>query len=171
LPIMLLIALALKALPDTKEVHHVGLGTFLVGIVCAVMVLHAGDSQVERREMENDALISYEHYQDADLLLDSLNISRDAKILCLYGYAQNGPFIQMKRKGFTVMTNDNNLLETALTWDFDYIVVENDKFKWHFKNNNILLSRLKRIGGNKHLSVCTANNNWIYQEWWQLIYQ
>ena len=69
------------------------------------------------------------------------------------------------------MTNDNNLLETALTWDFDYIVVENDKFKWHFKNNNILLSRLKRIGGNKHLSVCTANNNWIYQEWWQLIYQ
>jgi len=171
LPIMLLIALALKALPDIKEVHHVGLGAFLVGIVCAVMVLHAGDSQVERREMENDALISYEHYQDADLLLDSLNISRDAKILCLYGYAQNGPFIQMKRKGFTVMTNDNNLLETALTWDFDYIVVENDKFKWHFKNNNILLSRLKRIGGNKHLSVCTANNNWIYQEWWQLIYQ
>ena len=171
LPILLLIVLALKALPDTKEVHHIGLGAFFVGIVCAVMVLHAEDSQVERREMENDALVSYEHYQDADLLLDSLNISRDAKILCLYGYAQNGPFIQMKRKGFTVMTNDNNLLETALTWDFDYIVVENDKFKWHFKNNNILLSRLKRIGGNEHLSVCTADNNWIYLEWWQLIYQ
>ena len=143
---------------------------FFIGIICAVMVINAKNSQVERREIEKDALVSYDHYQNADLLLDSLNIPRDAKILCLYGYAQNGPFIQMKRKGYTVMSNDNDLLETAFTWDFDYIIVENEKFMTNFNEKSILLSKLRRIGGNDYLSVCTADNNWIYQEWWQLIY-
>ena len=112
----------------------------------------------------------YEIYQDADLLLDSLNISRDAKILCLYGYAQNGPFIQMKRKGYTVMNNDNDLLETALTWDFDYVIVDNGKYAANFKEKSVPLSKLKRIGGNKYLNVCTADNDGVYYEWWQLIY-
>lgn len=170
LPILFMTALILKALPESEEKQHIGWGAFLVGIACAVMVVNATTTQVERREMEDDALVSYEHFQDADLLLDSLNIPNDAKILCLYGYAQNGPFIQMKRKGFTVMTPDDDLLEAAFTWDFDYIVVENDKFKAYFQGRSVPLSKLKRIGGNDHLSVCTANNNWIYQEWWQLIY-
>lgn len=170
LPLLMMTTLALKALPDTNGRHFVAWGAFVVGIVCTVMILNATQKQVERRDFENDALVSYDHYKDADLLLDSLNISSDAKILCLYGYAQNGPFIQMKRKGYIVMNDENNLLETALSWDFDYIIVENDKYMKHFKDNNILLSRLKRIGGNKHLNVCTPDNNWIYLEWWQLIY-
>ena len=170
LPILLLITLTLKALPKAEETHSLVLSTFLTGVVCTIMIINAKATQVERREMEDLASISYEHYQDADLLLDSLNIPRDAKILCLYGYAQNGPFIQMQRKGYTVMTPEDDLLEAAFTWDFDYIVVENEKYKTFFKDRSIPLSRLKRIGGNDHLSVCTADNKWIYQEWWQLIY-
>ena len=76
----------------------------------------------------------------------------------------------MKRKGYTVMSNEEDLLEAAFTWDFDYIVVENEKFMLNFDDRKVLLSKLKRIGGNDYLSVCTADNNWIYQEWWQLIY-
>jgi hypothetical protein len=170
LPILLLITLALDVLPNHHEVHPLSWGAFLVGIVCAIMVINAKNTQVERRESENEALVSYEVYQDADLLLDSLNIPRDAKILCLYGYAQNGPFIQMKRKGYTVMNNDNDLLETALTWDFDYVIVANGKYADNFKEKSIPLSKLKRIGGNKYLNVCTADNDGIYYEWWQLIY-
>ena len=170
LPILLLITLFLGVLPKTKEGHSLGWDAFLVGIICAIMVINTQNTQVERREYEKDALRCYEIYQDADLLLDSLNISRDAKILCLYGYAQNGPFIQMKRKGFTVMNNDNDLLETALTWDFDYVIVDNGKYAANFKEKSIPLSKLKRIGGNKYLNVCTADNDSIYYEWWQLIY-
>lgn len=170
LPILILLALTLNALSKAKEAHLLGWDAFFVGIVCAIMVINAQSTQNKRREFEKDALLSYEIYKDADLLLDSLNISHDAKILCLYGYAQNGPFIQMKRKGYTVMTNDNDLLETALTWDFDYIIVDNGKYAANFKEKSIPLSKLKRIGGNKYLNVCTADNNWIYLEWWQLIY-
>lgn len=167
LPLLIIIILALKALPKFPMVW----GALSVGAVCAVMLIQVRQEQFNRRVSENYALTSYQHFQDADLLLDSLDISREAKILCLYGYAQNGPFIQMKRKGFTVMSDKDNLLESAFTWDFDYIVIENEKFKAHFKDNSILLSRLKRIGGNDHLSVCTADNNWIYQEWQQFISQ
>ena len=170
LPILLLTILALNALPKSKETHSFEWSGFLIGIVCAIMVFCATKTQVERRDMENVALLSYVHYQDADVLMDSLNIPCDAKILCLYGYAQNGPFLQMKRKGYTVMSNEEDLLEAAFTWDFDYIVVENEKFMLNFDDRKVLLSKLKRIGGNDYLSVCTADNNWIYQEWWQLIY-
>ena len=170
LPILLLVILTLNALPKAREANQIGWCAFLTGVVCTLMVINAKTTQVERWEMENDALVSYEHFQGADLLLDSLDIPRDAKILCLYGYAQNGPFIQMQRKGYTVMTNDNDLLETALTWDFDYIIIENGKYMANFEEKRIPLSKLKRIGGNKHLNVCTADNDWIYQEWWQLIY-
>ena len=170
LPILLLTALTLNALPNFKEDAAIDWGHFIVGAVCAIMVINATSMQINRRNSEQDALVSYKHFQNADQLLDSLNIPRDAKILCLYGYAQNGPFIQMKRKGFTVMTNEDDLLEAAFTWDFDYIVVENQKFMLNFKGRSVPLSKLKRIGGNEHLSVCTADNNWIYQEWWQLIY-
>lgn len=170
LPILFLITLSLNVLPKTEKDHSFGWDAFLVGIVCTIMVINTQNTQDGRREYEKDALRCYEIYQDADLLLDSLNISRDAKILCLYGYAQNGPFIQMKRKGFTVMNNDNDLLETALTWDFDYVIVDNGKYAANFKEKSIPLSKLKRIGGNKYLNVCTANNDWVYNEWWQLIY-
>ena len=165
LPILMIIALAIKALPK----FHAVFGALAVGAVCAVMLMNVRQKQFDRRVSEYYALISYQHFQDADLLLDSLDIPREAKILCLYGYAQNGPFIQMKRKGFTVMNDNDNLLESAFTWDFDYIVVENEKYKAHFKDNSVLLSRLRRIGGNAHLSVCTADNQSVYQDWQELI--
>ncbi len=165
LPLLIMIILALNVFPKFPMVW----GALSVGAVCAVMLIRVRQSQLNRRVSENYALTSYQHFQDADLLLDSLDISREAKILCLYGYAQNGPFIQMKRKGFTVMSHKDNLLESDFTWDFDYVVIENEQFKAHFKDNNILLSQLKRIGGNDHLSVCSADNKWNYQERQQFI--
>ena len=104
------------------------------------------------------------------VLLDSLGISRDAKILCLYGYAQNGPFIQMGRKGYTVMMDDETLLQTAFTWDYDYVIIENDKFIKYFETRRELLSKLKKIGGDNRITVCTPTNNWVYQAAWQFFY-
>ena len=134
------------------------------------MINGAESMQEQRRTQESEGLISYQRFQDSDLLLDSLNIPRDAKILCLYGFAQNGPFIQMGRKGYSVMMDDEDLLRTAYSWDFDYVVIENSKFQQYFKQHQELLSKLKKIGGNGKITVCTANNNWVYQADWQFFY-
>ena len=62
LPILLLVMLTLNALPKAREANHIGWGAFLTGVVCTLMVINAKTTQVERREMENDALVSYEHF-------------------------------------------------------------------------------------------------------------
>ena len=170
LPILLVITLALNALPKWEDKKTWNLAGVVLAVICSIMIVNVRTSQTDRRERETQGLISYVNYQDSDLLLDSLDIPRDAKILCLYGFAQNGPFIQMKRKGYTVMTDDEDLINAAFTWDFDYIVIENGQFAKHLETRREILSKLKKIGGNKHISVCTPTNNWIYQKDWQFFY-
>lgn len=169
LPILIWVAIAIKVLKS----RPLKLGFFAMSIIllaCFFMIPNTAKMQKERREQENEAYISYIHYKDADLLLDALDISRDAKILCLYGYAQNGPFIQMGRKGYTVTWDEDGWLETALGWDYDYIVIENGKFEEHFEAQKEVFTHLKRIGGNGFLSVCQYMPYITCLEPWQFFY-
>ena len=153
LPLLLMVILLLKGtrfhLLLTKTIT-----TLAAVVLCMFWFQGATTMQKERRTRENDGLISYINFKDSDLLLDSLDIPRDAKILCLYGYAQNGPFIQMGRKGYTVTWDEDGWLETALGWDYDYIVIENGKFEHNFEAQKEVFTHLKRVGGNAHISVC-----------------
>ena len=169
LPILLMTTLLLKA----ARINHLTIRIAFIGaavFLCCQWFQGAKTMQEERRKTEDAAILSYIHFKDANLLLDSLNIPRDAKILCLYGYPQNGPFIQMGRKGYTVMEDNDELLEAAFKWDYDYIVIENSKFIHYFDTRREMLSKLKKIGGNDWISVCTPTNNWTYQATWQFLY-
>ena len=166
LPFIFAVALLLRQIQVRRLSTRI-IGATAVVVLCLFWIRGAKTMQEVRRTMEYDGVYSYERFKDADKVLDSLGISRDAKILCLYGYAQNGPFIQMGRKGYTMMWDEEGWLETALSWDYDYIVIENGKFSEHLDKNRELLSRLKKIGGNQHFSVCTPTNNWVYQADWQ----
>ena len=169
LPVLMAAMLLLRAITLRHLTAKVA-GLVAATVLCITWFQGVRTTQEERRKVEYDGLISYLNYKDSDLLLDSLNIPRDAKILCLYGFAQNGPFIQMGRKGFTVMMDDEELLKKAFTWDYDYIVIENGKFTKYLETRRELLSKLKKIGGNNGISVCTPTNNWIYQVDWQFFY-
>ena len=163
LPLLLLLALTLKAIPSGKLNIIIAAECLVVAALAVVMIRNAVETQKNRRLMEYHGLITYNNLKDSDRLLDSLNVPKDAKILCLFGYAQNGPFIQMQRKGYSVMKDEEALIEAAFTWDFDYIGIENSKFELYLERQRNWLSRLKRVGGNKNFSVCTATNNTIYQ--------
>lgn len=169
LPVLLMAMLLLKPLEMRRLWVKIGFAVVAIAL-CCTWFKGAKTMQETRRHTEDAALLSYTHFQDADLILDSLDIPRDAKILCLYGYPQNGPFIQMGRKGYIVMEDDDELLEAAFTWDFDYIVIENAQFAKYFDTRREMLSRLKKIGGNKSFAVCTPTNNWTYQATWQFFY-
>lgn len=163
LPLLLLLALTLKVIPTGKRNIIKMAECLVVATLAVVMIRNVVETQKTRRIFENYAQITYNNFKDSDQLLDALNVPKDAKILCLFGYAQNGPFIQMQRKGYSVMTDDPELLEAAFTWDFDYIVIENSKFETYLERQRDVLSRLKRLGGNDKFSVCTATNNTTYQ--------
>lgn len=163
LPLLLLLALSLKAIPASKRTIIFVTECLVVAILAVVMIRNVVETQTTRRLQENHGEISYNNFKDGDRLLDSLNVPKNAKILCLFGYAQNGPFIQMKRKGYSVMTDDKELIEAAFTWDFDYIVIENSKFETYLERQRDMLSRLQRVGGNGKLSVCTPTHHTTYQ--------
>lgn len=153
LPITLIVALLLSTLPKPNKKVLWGTEFVVVAALCTLMFIKASNTQVARRHLDYYAEDTYKHYQGSDQLLDSLGISRDAKVLCLYGYAQNGPFIQMQRKGFIVMEDDDELLNAAFTWDFDCAVIENDKLSAYSEKRKELFSNLKIIGSNDKISV------------------
>ena len=166
LPIILFIILIINVLKKLPK----GLMPCLVGLVCVVMVINVTKTQVERRDNHDLSHISYVNFKEADRLLDSLGVPRDAKILCLYGFPQNGPFLQMQRKGLTVMWETDNLPDTVADWEFDYVVIEDYQFASHFDERKDLLSRLQKVGRNGKITVCTLSDRPIWTEAWQFFY-
>ena len=168
LPALIIIALLLNVLP--KNLNSNGMICSFVGIVCTIMVFNATKMQTERRDDNDLSHISYINYKDADVFLDSLGIPRDAKIVCLYGFPQNGPFLQMQRKGFTAMWEKNRLPDAIENWEFDYIVIEDYQFVSHFEERKALLTRLKKIGNNGKISVCTLADRPLRHDAWEFFY-
>ena len=149
LPILFIIILIFNKIPEFKNKFAIIAEYLVVAVICVFMIKNVGEMQHQRR-FKNVAVISYENFKDSDVFLDTLGIPRDAKILCMFGYAQNGPFIQMQRKGFIVMEDKEELINNSLSWDYDYIVIE---------NNKKIFSQFQKIGDNGRISVFKYNKN------------
>ena len=149
LPILFIIILIFNKIPEFKNKFAIIAEYLVIAVICVFMIKNVGEMQHQRR-FKNVAVRSYENFKDSDVFLDSLGIPRDAKILCMFGYAQNGPFIQMQRKGFIVMEDKEELVNNSLSWDYDYIVIE---------NNKKIFSQFQKIGDNGRISVFKYNKN------------
>jgi hypothetical protein len=123
------------------------------------MISTVTETQVSRRWSEDGAYKCYLNFVDSDKFLDSLDIPRDAKILSMYAYPQNGSFLQMKRKGYTVMWHMESVVQSALTWDFDYIVIEDRMYCENYEEHKDVLSRFSKVAGNGRISVCTLSDS------------
>lgn len=152
LPILFIIILIFKNIPIFKNKIVIVVEYLAVTVICFFMIKNVGEMQKKRR-FYNGAVISYVNFKDSDVFLDSLGIPRDAKILCMFGYAQNGPFIQMQRKGFIVMEDKDELVNNSLSWNYEYIVVENKKFSEKFEKRKEIFSHFEKIGDNGRISV------------------
>lgn len=152
LPILLLIILTLSKLPKPNNKYAIGVEVVAVCAFCFFMLGNVERTQASRRYW-NDAVVSYENFKDSKEFLDSSGIALDAKILCLYGYAQNGPFIQMGRKGFSVMKDKDDIINASLSFDYDYIVIENRKFEKYFEKRKNIFSCFEKISDNNKITV------------------
>ena len=68
-------------------------------------------------------------FVNAHQTLDSLGISKKAKILLLDSNTPNLNLIGLQRKGYSVMFPSKQYIERALTWDFDYIITSNNSLE------------------------------------------
>lgn len=99
-------------------------------------------------------------YNNGDKFLDSLNISRDAKILILGTDGANNPFILLNRKGYTMVYPEHDRIETALNWPFDYIILEHAKFiQQVYPNYPAILNKISLIAKSSKFSVYKKNEN------------
>ena len=80
-----------------------------------------GKGRVSERTIKN--------YLGSERYLDSIGISRDAKILTLWAYPQNTPFILMNRKGYTDMWYEKEIVDASMSFPFDYVVIENEVYE------------------------------------------
>jgi hypothetical protein len=85
-----------------------------------------GDLKFRYTEDMNSAVrAEVVNFKGSGKYLDSLKISTDAKILVMKAYSANIPFIMMNRTGYGLMNNSEDDIKESVTWDFDYIAMQN----------------------------------------------
>ena len=92
-------------------------------------------------------------FDGADKWLDEVGVGRDEKILTLFAYPQNAPFIKMGRQGYSVMWIEKGLVESALTFNYDRIIIEDSIACANFHDAEYLFCRLERVVGNGRISL------------------
>jgi hypothetical protein len=86
--------------------------------------------------------------------LDSLKIDAHAKILVLKAYSANIPLIMMNRSGYGLMISSETDIRDALTWDFDYIAVQNADILSEIVNSYPdIMDQLEPVGTNGKISI------------------
>ncbi|MEX1188339.1 MAG: glycosyltransferase family 39 protein [Bacteroidia bacterium] len=160
LPLLLLFALGLSALPKLKMKTNNVVYIIILLTFSIPLITNAHQTQKERRKTGNwDRTNStINNFKDSENYLNSLGINDNAKILVIDAYAPNIPFLLMNRKGYVLLSTEREVIENALNWDYEYIVYQNEFFLSDiYSAYPEIISRMNRIGENGNISVCVLN--------------
>lgn len=158
LPVLLCLIILIRHLPYFNNGIKSFLATLFITILLfafsipAFFVKNAGSSYSKT---------SYNHFEYSDIFLDSVGISKEDKILSLFSFPQNMPFIQMNRTGYSVMFYDSTLVENALLFDYKYIVIEDSIIRTHYDDWKYVFGRMERLYGNNSISICRMKDSTI----------
>ena len=155
LPILLLLILLLNNIPKVSNYKQGFVALLLSIFLIFYMLKDVKEIQAKRRAKWRgpDSERTIRNYQGSDEYLDLLNISKDAKILTLYAYPQNTPFILMNRKGYTAMFDKHDMVKNGLTFDYDYLIIENEILEKKLNENKEFLSDLKYYSDNGKITI------------------
>lgn len=97
---------------------------------------------------------SRQNFTGLDKYMDSIGISKDAKILVIESYSTNIPLILMNRKGYTVyQTNRDDAFMPLFKYDWDYVAIQDVFLVSDVLNYYpILSSLLEKVAGNGKVS-------------------
>ncbi len=84
--------------------------------------------------------------------------------------APNIPFILMDRKGYAIMITEKEILKNVLSWDYDFIVIQNEFFlPYVYSKYPEILSRIEKIADNGKISVCKLSDNDLHQSLYEFM--
>lgn len=165
LPLLLLLAGLLAGVPVPASRSWRWVLRTVVALFIVATTVQACDMQRVRRQEGIEALNTAVRYKHANQMLDDAGLgSRKLRFLTLFAYPQNTPFVMMDREGYAVMWNDTNVVRHALTFDYDYIIVEDEVYRRKFDDADYILPRLKRLAGDGELSVCSLSDSVLHAD-------
>ena len=163
LPIILLLAGMLNLLPNPEGRWVKITSLMIVLVLLGFMTSGAWRMQQERRLEGVESLKTAIRYKGANKMLEEAGYaSQDLRFLTMFSYPQNTPFVMMNRKGYAVMWTNPKIVSHALTFDYDYILVEDEVFRKEFENAPYILPYLRRLVGNGELSLCERSDTIIH---------
>ncbi len=161
-PVLMTLIFILTLIPITVNRDIKNTAIAVTGFVSLVLIIQPAKSQKQRREQLTGGrmLTTIDNYKSSSKLLDSLGIPKSSKVLVMDSDAPNIPFILMQRKGFAVMSTTPENIKKALTWDVDYVIVQNELFAADlYTSYPPILSKLDKIADNGKISVCRLTEN------------
>lgn len=163
LPIVFSFVLLLSILPNpTKRWMQITILPVVLMIIC-FMTVEACQMQKVRRLEGTESLQTAIRYKGANHMLEEAGLgSKDLRFMTMFSYPQNLPFAMMDREGFSVMWTNPEIVEHALTFDYDYIIVEDEVYRKEFDEAPYILPRLRRLTGNGELSVCELSDTLLH---------
>lgn len=99
------------------------------------------------------------NFTGSDKLLEEAGIPADARILVLDAYTNNTALLLLKRKGYVVINTTRENIEKGLSYNFDYIAVQNS-----FLSSDVLVpypelrNRLKPVTNNGRVGIYKYSN-------------
>jgi hypothetical protein len=160
LPVILFLILSISNIPKLNFKYPRMAHGFIL-ILCISLVVNAIISQTNRRKTNPLDKITgtVNNFKDSDTFLDSLNISKNARMLVIDANAPNIPFIRMKRKGYAIIYTEKEVIQNALNWKYDYIVVQNDFFISGTYAYPEIVAKMNRVADNGKISICTLKKD------------
>lgn len=166
LPLLALFILILSffPLPDTRKANVIL--TILLALITVVLFFLVSGTEKERRatgpwDRNTNTLLNYEGSRE---FMASLGVPEDAKIIVLDATSPNGPLVLMNRNGYPMKYSTRESLMDGLTWDYDYLVFENENFMpVVYSVYPDIVKHLKKIGDNGRISVCTYSDTAMNQ--------
>ena len=163
LPIIMLLAGLLSLLPNPSQRWSKVLSLAVVLLLTGLMTKEVFHMQKERRKSGVEAFETALRYKYANNMLEKAGYdSKELRFLTMFSYPQNLPFTMMDREGYAVMDTNSELVAHALTFDYDYILVEDNVYCKEFEEAPYILPYLRRLAGDGNISVCTLSDSILH---------
>lgn len=157
LPLLCLVILLLAFVPlpeSSKSKYFISAAIVLI----AVFLLASTNKTLKSRRSVGpwDRMsASIDNFTGSEEFLKSLKIPADAKILIPDASGPNIALMLLNRNGYQTMYFQSYRLKEALTWDFDYIIYENQNLmQVVYPVYPDIIKRLEKIADNGRISVC-----------------
>ncbi|PKP51931.1 MAG: hypothetical protein CVT92_11360 [Bacteroidetes bacterium HGW-Bacteroidetes-1] len=110
------------------------------------------------------------NFEGSNLLLENNAILPDARMLVLDAYTSNVPLLLMERKGYTVINTSKEEIEESLSWNFDYIAIQNRTLASDVLRNYPQLTEiLKPVANNGRIGIYSFDHENEKKSFYRLI--